>query len=273
MRRGAVREHPFDVDTAVEQVADGVFRATVTDRWNRLLGGPNGGYLVAICLQALREAMPLPDPVVLSAFFLRPAEPGGADVHTEVARAGRRTATAEARLVQGGKERVRVVATFGDLARASGQTAVFNDSPELPPPDEAVDPIAGLTLDGVTLAERVEFRLAERPGWVIGEPTGRPSAAAWARLKGGREPDLLTLPLMADAAAPAVFELGAHGSVTLELTVHLREHPAPGWLACRMGTRHLIEGLYEEDFEIWDCRGRLVAQSRQLAMIVEPASS
>lgn len=50
-------------------------------------------------------------------------------------------------------------------------------------------------------------------------------------------------------------------------TPHLRAHPAPGWLACRAGTRHVANGFHEEDFEIWDSTGQLVAQSRQLAML------
>ena len=43
--------------------------------------------------------------------------------------------------------------------------------------------------------------------------------------------------------------------------------PAPGWLACRVTTRYVMHGYHEEDFEIWDARGTLVAQSRQLAML------
>jgi acyl-CoA thioesterase len=43
--------------------------------------------------------------------------------------------------------------------------------------------------------------------------------------------------------------------------------PALGWLACRASTRHLIDGYHDEDFEIWDSTGRLVAQSRQLAVL------
>lgn len=39
-----VADHPFDADTAVTPIRDGVFSATVSDRWNRLLGGPLGGY-------------------------------------------------------------------------------------------------------------------------------------------------------------------------------------------------------------------------------------
>jgi hypothetical protein len=49
--------------------------------------------------------------------------------------------------------------------------------------------------------------------------------------------------------------------------VHVRARPAPGWLACRVLTRHVIGGYHEEDFEVWDSRGTLVAQSRQLALL------
>lgn len=56
-------------------------------------------------------------------------------------------------------------------------------------------------------------------------------------------------------------------SATTELTVHLRDRPAPGWLACRASTRFLIDGYHEEDFELWDRTGRLVAQARQLALV------
>lgn len=42
---------------------------------------------------------------------------------------------------------------------------------------------------------------------------------------------------------------------------------APGWLACRSSTRHLLNGTHDEDFEIWDSSGQLVAQARQLALL------
>lgn len=69
------------------------------------------------------------------------------------------------------------------------------------------------------------------------------------------------------AAAPVVLDLGEAGSSTVELTVHVRARPAPGWLACRSTTRFVAGGFHEEDFEIWDSTGALVAQSRQLALL------
>ena len=41
-----------------------------------------------------------------------------------------------------------------------------------------------------------------------------------------------------------------------------------GWLLVRFRTRVAAEGYLEEDGEIWDRSGRLLAQSRQLAAIL-----
>jgi acyl-CoA thioesterase len=183
-----------------------------------------------------------------------------------VVRAGRRVATGEGRLHQGGKEIVRVLATFGDLS-ADGRTIERAAPPELPPPDEAIDVLTAGALPGVTIAERFEYRAPAIPGWATGQPSGKGDFAFWMRFRDGREADTLALAALVDAAAPVVLDLGAHGSATIELTVHVRGRPAPGWLACRATTRHVIGGYHEEDFEIWDSDGRLVAQSRQFALL------
>jgi acyl-CoA thioesterase len=259
--------HPFDADTAVEPLTDGLFAATVTDRWNALGERPNGGYLVSLCLRALAGVLPFPDPLVVSAYYLRPGVVGRAEVRTEVVRIGRTMATGEARLVSGGKEIVRAVASFADLGQVSGRTLVLNEPPDLPPPHECVDPYEGRHLPGVTIADRVELRTAKPAGWAQGLPTGQPTAEFWMRFAGGRDADALALPGLVDAVAPVVLELGEIGSSTVELTVHVRARPAAGWLACRVSTRHVIDGFHEEDFEVWDSAGRLVAQSRQLALL------
>lgn len=260
-------EHPFDLDTRVDAVKEDGFSATLTDRWNALGGGPNGGYMLAVCVQALHRVMPYPDLLVVSGYFLRPGTPGPAEVRTEVVRAGRRVATGEARLLQDDKEIVLAVATYTELERATGRTLVLNEPPDLPPPEECVDALGGTSLPGLTIIDRIEYRMAEVPGWLQGRPGGNPSLEFWMRFKEGREVDLLSLPMLVDAAAPAVLEIGEIGSSTMELTVHLRARPAPGWLACRVTTRHVIGGYHEEDFEIWDTEGTLVAQSRQLALL------
>ena len=214
-------------------------------------------------------------------------------------RSGRSTAFGEAALTQDGKDVVRVTAAFARLGEGPGASAgagagasagagagqdglVFLDGtpPALPPPAECVGvPVGsfGLAMPSrgglggssprASIAERIEFRSAELPGWFLGHPSGRPASEFWMRFADGREADLLSLLLLVDSTAPSVLELGA-GSVTIQLTVHLRARPAPGWLTCRATTRFVSNGYHEEDFEIWDSAGTLVAQSRQLALIL-----
>jgi acyl-CoA thioesterase len=269
----------FDEDSRVLSAgSSGEFAAELTSRWNGTAGAVNGGYMLAICTRALALGMPFPDPVVVSGFFLRPGTAGPAAVSTSVIRSGRSTAFGEAALTQDGKDVVRVTAAFARLGSAghgAGADAgadqdglVFLDGtpPALPPPAECVGvPVGSFGL--ASIAERIEFRSAELPGWFLGRPSGRPASEFWMRFADGREADLLSLPLLVDSTAPSVLELGA-GSTTIQLTVHLRAHPAPGWLACRATTRFVSNGYHEEDFEVWDSAGALVAQSRQLALIL-----
>src|SRR5699024_12315969 len=79
--------------------------------------------------------------------------------------------------------------------------------------------------------------------------------------------DRIAMALLTDAYAPAVMELGETTSVTVHLSVHLYRRPSPGWIATELTTRHLIDGFHEEDCELWDEAGNLVAQSRQLALL------
>jgi len=55
---------------------------------------------------------------------------------------------------------------------------------------------------------------------------------------------------------------------TLELTTQIRRRPQPGWIRVRVITRHVTAGHFEEDGELWDESGALVAVSRQRAMLL-----
>jgi len=258
-------EYAFDADTrVVASDSSGCFAASLSGRWNGTNGAVNGGYMLAICLRALGPVMPFPDPVVVSGFFLRPGTAGPAVVGTTLTRSGRTTAFGEAVLSQGGKDVVRAAAAF--TALGGGPVFTGGAPPVLPPPSDCVGVPVG-SFGVATIAERVEFRSASLPGWFRGSPTGRPSSEFWMRFADGRETDLFALPLLVDSTAPSVLELGMT-STTVQLTVHLRAHPAPGWLACRAGARFVSGGYHEEDFEVWDSAGTLVAQSRQLALIL-----
>ena len=54
---------------------------------------------------------------------------------------------------------------------------------------------------------------------------------------------------------------------TVELTAHVRARPIPGWLRCSFATRLITGGYLEADGEIGNADGRLIARSRQLALV------
>jgi acyl-CoA thioesterase len=259
----------FEFDVGTRLAGEGpAFTAQISDQWSGM-AGVNGGFMLALCTRALTAVLPFPDPVVVSGFFLRPGSEGVAQVTTEVIRAGRTTAFGQASLWRDGKEVVRATAAFTDLSKSAerpGPAYTGATAPALPAPESCFSPESG-SLPGVTLTDRIEYRAGVVPGWVTGQPSGNPLMEFWMRFRDGRPPDLAALPLLVDAAAPAVLEIGVL-STTVELTVHLRARPAPGWLACRASTRHVAGGYHEEDFEIWDSAGTLVAQSRQLALVL-----
>ena len=255
--------YDFDEETRLTTAGDGSFWADISDRWSGL-ASVNGGFLLATCLKALSAVLPFPDPVTVSGLYLRPGNAGPAVVGTELIRAGRTTAFGEAHLLQAGKEVLRVTTAFADLS-LSGATPAYTGAtpPKLPAPEDCPQ-LTGLA--AISLSKRLEFRGPAVPGWLAGKPSGDPFAEFWMRFADGRPADTLTLPFIVDAAPPAVLELGM-SSTTIELTVHVRARPAPGWLACRTCTRLVSGGYHEEDFEVWDSAGVLVAQSRQLALV------
>lgn len=259
----------FDRDTAVSEVADGRYAAELTPNWN-IGDRPNGGYLLAVAARAMGAASTRPDPLSLTGHFLSSPLPGPAVLDVERIRSGRAHATLGARLEAGGQERLRALGVFGALGALDGPTVVAAAPPDLLPLGECVRGAADLPGGvHVNLAEQFDTRYDPRTaGWVRGQPSGRAEVGAWLRFADGREPDLWCLPLVVDALPPTVFGLGLSGWVpTLELTVHLRAHPAPGWLRVWVTTRFLMGGYLEEDAEVWDADGVLVGMSRQLALV------
>ena len=107
------------------------------------------------------------------------------------------------------------------------------------------------------------------PGSADGRPSGAPRVRGWFRLRDGEAADTVALLCTVDAFPPTAFNahLPVAWTPTVELTAHVRARPAPGWLACTFSTRFVTGGFLEADGEVWDATGRLVAQSRQLALV------
>jgi acyl-CoA thioesterase len=257
----------------VERVGPSRFRGQVSERWN-IGTNPNGGYILAIALAAARASVAQPHPLTTTAHYLSPCGPGPVDVDVDVLKEGRTLSTLTARLVQAGRTRLVVVATYGDLSRQHGPTVVTIEPPDLPPPDQcgADRPFASGFAAPPPITQQVSFLPSPATAERLRTRSSDAHLEGWIGFVDGRPVDVHALPLLVDASPPAVFAAVETGWVpTLELTVHARGLPAPGPLRASIRTRAVIDGLLEEDCELWDSAGRLVAMSRQLAVVLPPA--
>lgn len=249
----------------LKEAATHHYKATINSAWN-IGDAPNGGYVQALTIAGMSRELAHPDPLSVTTHFYGPlVADEEAEIIVEPIRDGRTTSSAMARIMQDGKERARSLGTFANLDELTGPTEVKAYPPEFPPPDECLFQDPSQAPHNFTKQFDIHFdpELAHSSSTEIG---------GWIRFLDDRDPDLLSLPLFADGFPPTVFSLGAYGWVpTIELTVHFRAKPEPGWLQALFTTQLIRDGDYEEDGLIWDASGRAVAQSRQLARILRHA--
>lgn len=264
MLRGT-RMSGFDEDTAVHKVGENHWRANIVPGW-RIGAAPNGGYILAIAGRVLSEALAHSDPLTVNIMYLAPPQLGPVDCHVEPLRTGGSTSHAALTMRQEGKAVAQVSACYSDVAALHGESWSSVQRPQIVPAADC-PPIRE---HGIEFRQRVNQCYASGAEiFKRGEPDGSGCFNGWLSLVEGRDPDLLVLLLFADAMAPPVFTVyGALNWVpTLELSVSVRAHPAPGPVQARFQSRYMTRGIIEEDGELWDSAGQLVAVSRQTSKV------
>jgi Thioesterase-like superfamily len=237
-------------------------------------GKPNGGYLLATMARAAGatvatvEGPDHPHPVTATATYVSSPDPGSAQVEVELLRRGRRMSQARARLVRDGATFVEATFALGHLDAAAEPWWSDVAAPDLPPPDACVRlPNVGPSGFDLPIMDLVDIRLDPAVmGFASGEPGGRGELRGWLTFVDGGAPDPLALLYVVDGFPPATFDLAATGWVpTLSLTAYVRAVPAPGPLLVRQRARLVEADMVDELCDVWDSRGRLVAQATQLA--------
>ena len=257
-------------ETAVEQIDDGRWRGHVSPAWN-IGDNPNGGYLLSITTRALQETVAHPDPISVTTHYLRPGvADADCEIGVEVIRSGRTLTTARAELRQEGRTRLEVLAAFSDLSVPAGVDAPITlPPPPMPDPDDCVQRSA--ENQGVTLPilDRLDIRLD--PACAVPGGSDEAVIRGMVRFVDGQPPDVRSLLQFTDCFPPSPFSLlGAIGWVpTLELTVHVRRRPAPGWITAELRTDDLEDGRMVESGALWDSGGTLVAQCRQIGLVMK----
>lgn len=274
----------FETETAVTATGTNRYAGEIEDGWS-IAGNANGGYLISIAARAMRDASGRPDPVTLTAHYLRPGRPGAVAVDVEPVKEGKSFSVVRATLSSADGPLLALLGTFGTLHASKdaddGPVLVDAVPPVLPPVEDCVRMPA---TDGFPppFMAKVDLRLhPDDAAFLSGRRSGAARMRGWFAFPHGEGPaehvDTIGLLQASDAFPPTIFntELPVAWTPTVELTAHVRARPEPGPLRCSFTTRFVTGGFLEADGELWDATDRLVAQSRQLALVpraVDPVS-
>ena len=262
----------FERDTTVHAVEAGVFEGHVNRDWWSVFG-PNGGFLAAMIVRAMGAAVDDHERVARSLtihYTAAPAE-GAVRISTTVERAGGSLTTVSARMEQDGH---LIALAIGAFSRARRAAIEFSDAPapDVPAPEQL--PIAHPREDVPPFARQWEVRHA------IGTPpfagsNGSTLTGGWIRPLDETPVDAALVAQLTDAWLPAVFvRLTEPNAVpTIDLTIHFRgDLPLPAdYVLVAFESRLSAGGFVEEDGSIWSRDGRLIAHSRQLALLQAPS--
>jgi acyl-CoA thioesterase len=260
----------LDSDTGLRQLAEGEYEGRISERW-WTPRGPLGGFVMAIVLRGM--ALAVDDearlPRTLTTYFLRPPEAGPVTVRPLVERAGRSLTTVSARLEQHGKPVAVGLAAFssawpGPLLSEAPMPEVEPAASRREPPEQPGGRQRPPFAEQLTMQSRFG-----PPAFSGQQPM---ETGGWLGLLEERPLDGLAVTLLADAWYPTPWgRLRALAPApTIEMTVLFRAPlPLPDSLLLgRFRTRLVRDGFFEEDGELWSPDGTLVAQSRQLGLLI-----
>lgn len=255
----------FDADTALAPSGDGTFTGTITDRW-MIGGGPNGGYIASLLLRAVMASSAQPDPISLTTHYVGRPEQGPCTVAVSVTQQTKSHVFLQASLIQQGTVRAHAIAVMGQRRDDQPFDTTMTTSASTPPGVGVPVRETG-TGDGMPMMsflDRFSY-LAPNSIDLFAGDGGLPVVAGWTKLV-DRDLDELAVPLFADCWPPPMFTRRGPGMApTIELTVHFRGRPEPGWTWCIFESRLLSGGYVEEDGELWSASGKLIAMSRQIS--------
>lgn len=260
----------FTDDVSLRALDDGAYEATLTDRW-WIVTGPNGGLLGALLLRAVLAHVgprrPELVPRIVTVQFLSGPREGPVQLRVEVDKDGRRVSFASVAMTQDGtvlcQAKVTLVAELD-----AGSDLDDHVMPRVPRPE-----------DCPVLDPAVTFGNARRRWHRREVDLGEPGVvAAWLRLDPPVPIDAAALVLMCDNLPPSLrshiedAELAERThTTTIEMTTYLRRSalglaPADECLVV-LRSASVLDGLHQEEGEVWSSDGRLLATSRQLALV------
>jgi acyl-CoA thioesterase len=247
----------------------GRWAADLEEGWD-IFGVTNGGYLMSIATRAMEAETDGRELISTTGSFMNPATPGPVDITVEVLKRGRSLSTLRATLSREGRDLVFVTGVYADPDRPIHEGRLSRGRPPaLPPPDECLltEPASDAPIPP-PFTGKVELRISPEDVESFGA-SAEARTRGWFRLRDEEPLSAHAVVLATDSFPPAIFNsnLAVGWTPTVDLTIQIRNPSPTGWLACQYTTRFVSGGMLEEDGELWDEDGNLVALSRQLALV------
>jgi acyl-CoA thioesterase len=262
----------FERDTSIHEVEAGVFEGHVNRDW-WIVFGPNGGFLAAMFVKAMAAAVDDHTRLARSLtihYTAAPAE-GAVRITTTIERTGRSLSTVSARMQQNGR---LIALAIGAFSATRIPAIEFSEAPmpDVPPPEDVA--IVRPHPQQPPFAHQWEVRPTVGTAPFSGSD-GPTLTGGWIKPLDDHPVDAALVAQLTDAWLPAVFiRLTEPNAVpTIDLTIHFRgDLPlAPDYVLSTFESRLSAGGFVEEDGAIWARDGRLIAHSRQLALLQAPS--
>ena len=263
----------------LENIEDNKF--IVNPDTNYFVGStPHGGYLMAVMHKALANVLPHSTAITSSVQYLDRIDAKPFQLEVEVFKTGRGSSSGIVKLKQDDKICTTFTGTCSDFEFMKGY-------------DDLQKPLPNIFLDkdrceyvkmnydkiskGFTPAfiQQLECSIHPDHAWWNRKADedntdNEARCSAFLEMEGGR-PDQFCLSFYSDILPPVVCnKYGPLGWIpTITLTTHIRQLPSTNELYADFKATDINKGYFEQDCNIWDLNGNLVASSRQLTRILK----
>ncbi|RUS22699.1 thioesterase-like superfamily-domain-containing protein [Endogone sp. FLAS-F59071] len=168
------------------------------------------------------------------------------------------------------EQRIHAITTFGDYATENGLTLLTE--PTVPPSRSAFT-LKDFSIGNAGLGPLIVWQ-PDLSYFSTEITPGKPIANHSIAFADGRKPDVWSLPYFADMFYPPPALLGRDtlgGDMwfpTMQMEVQFKSVPVGRDMVCAFKSRHIINGRFDVDGELWDEEGTLVATTRHQCLIV-----
>ena len=241
---------------------------------------PHGGYLMAIMHKALITVLPHSTAISSSVQYLDRIDPKPISLAVEVFKSGKGSSSGIVKLIQDERICTTFTGTCSDFHHMKGFDGLEKPLPEIFNDKDKKDYIP-LNYDEITkgftpsFIHQLECSIHPDQVWWRRDKDEDISnyearCCAFLKMEGGL-PDQFCLSFYSDILPPVVCnKYGALGWVpTITLTTHIRQLPSTEIIFADFIATDINKGYFEQDCNLWDLNGNLVASSRQLTRILK----